>query len=643
MSAIIGSAVSTLIASQLPFDNSTNIALGMAGGQLISLSLGKFSDVTGWLWQLLGKNVNTIKIHANEGGRYNPIYKKMEEYILQKYTERLIQCNLEPLKGEVSIGLREAMFKKPITVNYSYKNNQTHQMYLSLSTSEASSVETNDSDKSSSSSSSTSSSSTTKSGKTIIITSKTATIDVVKSFVTEIVKLEQTISNTLTVYRAVGLKKDQTPHWDCLRFKSNKTMENTILKAETEEQLFHDIDWFMNNETWYTTKGIDYKRGYMLYGPPGTGKSSCIKSIANKYGISIFNIDLESIKTNNQLITLANDILYEASDKPYILAIEDFDRHEMFTDKWNYSGRSKKVTLQCLLNVIDGVVESHGRILIITCNDKEPIENISALVRPGRIDRIIEVGVLNGEQASKFLNNYFDSEITIQDDNIEDNITPAQLIKIMQTTKSLKKSIVTICKQFETFTEYINTYNENNGIIDHEPITQQLIAEDKKQLIEQKTNQQKHKKRRNRWSRRKNPGKNAAEKKAWTIKQKEQKINNIITQNTKKELITRKLELELEYDRKIYDELKEKQDKRNAAKKEKEKLKKQREKKKKSREQKQNQKRKFESIDYLSDEDEVIKTKDVSDDDDDDDDNKEFEINMSYTTRSGRKVKKVCY
>jgi ATP-dependent 26S proteasome regulatory subunit len=87
-----------------------------------------------------------------------------------------------------------------------------------------------------------------------------------------------------------------------------------------------------------------------------------------------------------------NDILYEVPDSPYILTIEDFDRHEMFVNKVKYAKRKDKVTLQCLLNVIDGIVETHGRLLFITCNDKQNVEKIDALIRPGRIDRMIELG-----------------------------------------------------------------------------------------------------------------------------------------------------------------------------------------------------------------------------------------------------------
>lgn len=45
MNTIIGTAAGTVLATYLPFDNHTNIALGMASSQLVSLGLKKFVSV----------------------------------------------------------------------------------------------------------------------------------------------------------------------------------------------------------------------------------------------------------------------------------------------------------------------------------------------------------------------------------------------------------------------------------------------------------------------------------------------------------------------------------------------------------------------------------------------------------------------
>lgn len=58
-------------------------------------------------------------------------------------------------------------------------------------------------------------------------------------------------------------------------------------------------------------------------------------------------------------------------------------------------GFYKKASLSGLLNVIDGVTSSEGRVLMMTTNHPETLDE--ALVRPGRIDQKIELGLTDRE------------------------------------------------------------------------------------------------------------------------------------------------------------------------------------------------------------------------------------------------------
>jgi hypothetical protein len=444
-STYISTAISTVLSSQLPFNPATNMALGVIGGQLSGVALSKFDYIGDWFWSFIGSNENIVMISAKERGRYNPIYEKLETYILEKNSQQLKQVNLAPSKGEITIDLRDGLFRKPIEDTY-----QGMKIYLELSNEKTSTNTTEHNSKDSE---------YRITRKTILVYSHKATIAQLKDFVHDIAKLEKIQANILTVYRPLiyGGEKDPQIEWDCVKFKSNKTMANTILSLDVEKKLFDDVEWFMNNEQWYTGKGIDYKRGYLIHGVPGTGKTSCIKAIANRYHLPIFNLDFDTIKNNSQLISLTNDIVYQVGDRPYIISIEDFDRHDLICEKHPYN-RQSKVTIQCLLNVIDGVVETHGRLLFITCNDKMNIESIKALVRPGRVDSTIEIGPCNGEQASRLVNNYFGTDIKMEnsdmicpptknsDEDQNHGLTPAELIKKMQFSMSLDKTLEFICK-----------------------------------------------------------------------------------------------------------------------------------------------------------------------------------------------------
>jgi mitochondrial chaperone BCS1 len=96
------------------------------------------------------------------------------------------------------------------------------------------------------------------------------------------------------------------------------------------------------------------------------------------------------------------------------------------------------LSLAGLLNVLDGVVDTPGRILIMTTNHPEALD--PALVRPGRIDKRILLGFMRPDDVVCMLELYFQTELTEdqktrvhkvictdQEGNVGVNATPAQI------------------------------------------------------------------------------------------------------------------------------------------------------------------------------------------------------------------------
>lgn len=69
-----------------------------------------------------------------------------------------------------------------------------------------------------------------------------------------------------------------------------------------------------------------------------------------------------------------------------------------------------KLNLTGLLNVLDGVVDTPGRILIMTTNHPEMLD--PALIRPGRIDKRIMLGYMQGSEVVSMLSHYFQVTLT---------------------------------------------------------------------------------------------------------------------------------------------------------------------------------------------------------------------------------------
>jgi len=66
--------------------------------------------------------------------------------------------------------------------------------------------------------------------------------------------------------------------------------------------------------------------------------------------------------------------------------------------------------LSGFLNALDGVVETPGRIIIMTSNHPKDIDE--ALMRPGRIDKIFELGFIQLPEAISMVQHYFQAEMT---------------------------------------------------------------------------------------------------------------------------------------------------------------------------------------------------------------------------------------
>jgi hypothetical protein len=87
-----------------------------------------------------------------------------------------------------------------------------------------------------------------------------------------------------------------------------------------------------------------------------------------------------------------------------------------------------ELTLSFLLNLLDGVLETPGRILIMTTNHPDKLD--PALVRPGRVDINLELGYCDNKLVKDMFNGFFKEEREF--DNIQaKQLTPAKIQEIL--------------------------------------------------------------------------------------------------------------------------------------------------------------------------------------------------------------------
>jgi ATP-dependent Zn protease len=198
-------------------------------------------------------------------------------------------------------------------------------------------------------------------------------------------------------------------------FVNPKTYTRLVLDSKVKEEVINDLEYFLNNKDFYEDRNIPYTRGYLLYGPPGCGKTSLIKALAHKYKMNITTLKLNKI--DDEYLNLNDSIVI----------IEDIDTYYNKRDslKENIAPFSK------LLNLIDGVNSSSKRVLIITTNNLDAVDE--ALLRPGRCDKVVELKYPTKELVEEYLSNFFNTQIKLT--NYNKNLSYAYLQNLCLTNK----------------------------------------------------------------------------------------------------------------------------------------------------------------------------------------------------------------
>jgi mitochondrial chaperone BCS1 len=211
--------------------------------------------------------------------------------------------------------------------------------------------------------------------------------------------------NRTLIYRGSVKPGTTEPVWTRCMSRISRPFSTVVLDESVKKDLLEDMQDYLHPLTrrWYGNRGIPYRRGYLLYGPPGTGKSSLSFAVAGYFKLKIYIVSLNSSAMNEEnLGTLFADL-----PKKCVVLLEDIDtaglthtrqapkdlEEEAKPAATNPATQTavnttrtslNKISLSALLNVIDGVASQEGRVLIMTTNHVEKLDE--ALIRPGRVD-----------------------------------------------------------------------------------------------------------------------------------------------------------------------------------------------------------------------------------------------------------------
>lgn len=178
-----------------------------------------------------------------------------------------------------------------------------------------------------------------------------------------------------------------------------------VAGCDEAKQEIMEFVHFLKNPDKYTALGAKIPRGAILSGPPGTGKTLLAKATAGEAGVPFLSV------SGSEFVEMFVGVgasrvrdLFEQARKmaPSIIFVDEIDAIGKERGKGGALGGAndeREATLNQLLVEMDGFTTSDQVVVLAGTNRPDVLD--SALMRPGRFDRHIEIDApdINGRLA----------------------------------------------------------------------------------------------------------------------------------------------------------------------------------------------------------------------------------------------------
>ncbi|MFT7616232.1 MAG: transitional endoplasmic reticulum ATPase [Candidatus Woesearchaeota archaeon] len=171
---------------------------------------------------------------------------------------------------------------------------------------------------------------------------------------------------------------------------------------EIKQSLKETVDWPLKQPEVFIRMGVKPPKGVLLYGPPGTGKTLLAKAVANESKANFILVngpELLSKWVGDSEKAIRKIFEKARQTSPTIIFFDEIDSIAPRRGNGEGDSQATERVVNQLLTELDGL-ESLANVVVIGATNRPDLLD-SALLRPGRFDRIVLAPVPDEESRKK--------------------------------------------------------------------------------------------------------------------------------------------------------------------------------------------------------------------------------------------------
>ncbi|MEF8790473.1 MAG: AAA family ATPase [Haloarculaceae archaeon] len=175
--------------------------------------------------------------------------------------------------------------------------------------------------------------------------------------------------------------------------------------AEAKRELVRAVELPLRRPDLFEAAGVDPPRGVLLYGPPGTGKTLLARAVAGVTDANFIPVKGPELldKYVGESERAVREVFRRARQTaPAVVFFDEIDA--LAPERSGGSGSGSRTTervVSQLLTEVDGL-EPRGEVAVVATTNRPELVD-PALLRPGRLERVVPVSLPDGEAREEIL------------------------------------------------------------------------------------------------------------------------------------------------------------------------------------------------------------------------------------------------